>query len=114
MGWEPREFTRYEYDVDGRLVGSVTQREPEFNPEERALLLAMAEIENDIGHHGHPLSETTSPLASGSKRLWHYEAEGPYADNAAQVEAEARTKYTKQYPDKALDGLFWVVKKVDG
>jgi hypothetical protein len=114
MGWEPQEITRHEYDDAGRLVRSVTASEPEFTREQVDLFLAADLVENDIGPHGHPVSETTSPLASGSKRQWHYVADGPFADNATQVEAEARERYAKQYPDKSLAGLFWTVKKVDG
>lgn len=60
------------------------------------------------------MSETMSPLASGSKRKWHYEARGPFADNAAQAIADAQAAYRKDWPDKSLAGLIWTVEKVDG
>lgn len=77
------------------------------------LLLALQQIEDDRGPHGHPMSEAMSPLASGSKRLWHYEARGPFADNAAQAIAEAQAKYRKDWPDKSLAGLIWTVEKIE-
>lgn len=78
------------------------------------LLLALKALEDDLGPHGQPMSEAMSPLASGSKRQWHYEARGPFADNAAQVLAEAKEKYKKDWPNKSTDGLLWTVEKVDG
>lgn len=40
-GWEPRTVTEYEYDQAGRLVRSVTTREPEWDDEQRAVMLAL-------------------------------------------------------------------------
>ena len=40
-GWEPAETTVHEYD-GGRLVRSVTSREPEWSEQDRAWLLALA------------------------------------------------------------------------
>ncbi|MEU4399784.1 hypothetical protein [Micromonospora orduensis] len=40
-GWEPAETTTYEYD-GGRLVRSVTVREPEWSDQDRAWLAALA------------------------------------------------------------------------
>jgi hypothetical protein len=44
-GWEPAEVTEYEYDDAGRLVRSVTRREPEWDEEQRAWMLALDECE---------------------------------------------------------------------
>lgn len=75
-------------------------------------MLALQMVEADTGNLGESLSEATSPDASGPNRKYHYEAEGPFANNAAQVAAAARDKYRKDWPDKNLEGLFWAVKKV--
>ncbi|MBM0277807.1 hypothetical protein [Micromonospora tarensis] len=41
-GWEPAETTTYEHDGDGRLVRSVTVREPEWSEQDRAWMAALA------------------------------------------------------------------------
>lgn len=41
-GWEPTETTEYEYDDGGRLVRSVTVREPEWSEQDRAWMAALA------------------------------------------------------------------------
>jgi hypothetical protein len=62
-GWEPATITEYEYDDDGRLVRSITTREPEFSDEDVALLLAhMADV-RDTGRYGESLAEATSDRA---------------------------------------------------
>lgn len=40
-GWEPAETTTYDYDDAGRLVRSVTVREPEWSEQDRAWMLAL-------------------------------------------------------------------------
>lgn len=46
-GWEPREVVAHQHDEAGRLTRSVVTREPEFDEEQRNLLLALVEIEDD-------------------------------------------------------------------
>jgi hypothetical protein len=41
-GWEPAETTEYEYGDGGRLVRSVTVREPEWSDADRAWMTALA------------------------------------------------------------------------
>lgn len=54
----------YEYDDRGRVVRAVEHREPEFDPDEQAALIAFARHENDIGPHGHLMSEALDPGAN--------------------------------------------------
>ena len=66
-GEERSEATSYEYDDDGRLARSVTVREPEWTPDDRALVLALIEEEKQIcSICGHPLSECRDPSTAGT------------------------------------------------
>jgi hypothetical protein len=47
-GWEPAEVAEHEYDAAGRLVRSVTRREPEWDDDQRALLLGLAAYEEQV------------------------------------------------------------------
>lgn len=62
-GWEPATITEYEYDADGRLVRSITTREPEFSDDDVELLTAHLANARDTGRYGESLSEATSDLA---------------------------------------------------
>lgn len=65
-GWEPAEFTEYEYDEDGRLVRSVTTREAEWDEQERAWMLSLAEHESGLCPLcGRPMSVCTDPASEG-------------------------------------------------
>lgn len=45
LGWEPQQVTEHEYDDAGRLVRSVTSVEVEWDDEQRAWMLALAEAD---------------------------------------------------------------------
>lgn len=58
--------TEYEHDDDGRLVRSITTREPEWDEQERAWMLALADYESRICPLcGRPLSVCTDPANEG-------------------------------------------------
>ena len=114
-GWEPREFTEHHYR-DGVLIGSTTTREPEFDTEQVALLLAHARAEADIGSHGQPMSEATSPDADRSRPGgWHYTGnKAPLMDFAAQSLAQRQEAYYKNLPDgTSRAGHLWQTYRVD-
>jgi hypothetical protein len=113
-GWEPRQFTAYEYDGD-RIVGTVTTLEPEFDGEQLALLRAYMDLTGDRGSHGLPLSETTHPDANPAVRGgWHYEAnESPRIDYAGQAIGKAQDAYYKAHPDEPRGGHGWYARRVD-
>lgn len=116
MGWEPAEVTTYEYDVGGRLVRSVTVREPEFSLDDRvALLRNRAAALAPRGSHGHLLSEAMSPAADPSSEdaTIQFVARGPRRDYAAIAEHNARKAYEREYPDADLTGLLWAVERVE-
>ncbi|HEY9414796.1 MAG TPA: hypothetical protein VIQ30_08575 [Pseudonocardia sp.] len=72
-GWEPREVTSYRYDGRGRLAQAVTVREPEWDEEQQALMLALDlhEALTCSGCGGY-LPHTTAPEADDA-----YKAELP-------------------------------------
>lgn len=105
-GWEPREVTDHVYQ-GGRLVRTVTRREPEFSHADKVALLALDAYEADLGPHGLPLSETTDPANQRA-----YVAENPVMDWAARAISDAQRKYYKQFPDESGDGHLWGVKRV--
>lgn len=60
-GWEPRETTRHHYRK-GRLVRSVTVREPEFDDDDRAWFLALAYWRDTrCPHCGNDIRDCTAP-----------------------------------------------------
>lgn len=59
-------MVEYEYDDDGRLIRSVTTREPEWDEQERAWFLALAEFESrPCPNCGRPTSVCTDPASEG-------------------------------------------------
>lgn len=100
------------------MVGSVTYREPEFTPDQVALLLAHEQGVADLGPHGHPLSEAMSSLADPSSpdAQWKYVArDKPRIDRAARVLGEAQDAFKEKYfKDKPLPhGYHFAVDRVD-
>jgi hypothetical protein len=104
--------TEYRRDDTGRLVETVTHREPEFDREQVALLLAHVRAEKDIGSHGLPISETTSPNV-GKPGHYTYEVLGPTRDAAAEKLERARKKYYEKWPDAPREADLWSVRRVD-
>lgn len=70
-GWEPRTETVHEYDSQGRLIRSVTTTETEWDEQETAWMLALAEYEADTcsGCNGR-LSQTTIPEGDPEAITW--------------------------------------------
>jgi hypothetical protein len=66
-GREPGSTTQHVYDRRGRLLRSVTTREPEWTEQDVAEVLALAEHEARLcpGGCGHLLDDTTTPEDTG-------------------------------------------------
>jgi hypothetical protein len=118
-GWEPAESTTHHYE-HGRLVGSTTTREPEFDPEQHEWLCALAELEADTGQYGEWISEATSADAdpNSKDRKFRYVAGAADAPNlpiinwADHAVTMAQERYYKKYPDANRAGHMWIVRKV--
>lgn len=93
----------------------VTYREPEWDEDQLAMMLEWQRREHDRGPHGHPLSESTSPLANPSSwdSQWTYVADLPVTDYAEKARQDAIDRIKKQYPDGNLNGLIFPVRRVE-
>ena len=103
--------TRYEHE-DGMLVGSVTEREPEWSRTDVEALVAYLETQR-VGSHGYPMVEAISPDGdpSNPERKWDWEVPLPVLD-FAQAELDKVTKdYAKRYPDADMRALRFRVQK---
>lgn len=106
------EVTRYEYDQEGRLVGSVVEREAEFSRVDVESLIAYVESQR-VGSHGYPMSEATSPDGnpSSADRKWDWVVGLPDRDFVHQALNSAKKAYREAYPDAEMDSLLWRVEK---
>lgn len=102
-GWEPAEVTTYEYEGD-RLVRSVTVREPEYDADELALLLASRRRQGEIGSHGIPMSEAMDPA-----NQFRFDAQSrPVIDWAAKAIADKQDAYYAGRPKgESRNGHRW-------
>lgn len=93
-GWTPKTVTRHHYDDQGRCLKSVTSVESEWNRDEQALMLALAEYRSELcdGCGGH-LAETTRPENDGQ-----YDADGPYLCYRCEAIGGARARFVKDRP----------------
>lgn len=109
-GWEPAELSSFEYDDAGRLLRVVTVREPEFTPDELALLLMSRRLQRDMGRHGIPMAEATDP--ANQFAFAGYEA--PLTDFAEKALEDAKDRYYKAWPNAERNGHLWGVTRRDG
>lgn len=114
-GWEPAEITEYEY-ADGVLVRSITRSEPEFDDEQRDLLLASVEFEASIDSNGHLLAETMSDDADPTnyESDLRFSARGPFFNWAEKARLDDVDRYRSEFPKDSppnLNGAYWVVEK---
>lgn len=118
-GWESVESTTHHYDA-GRMVGSTTAREPEFDQQQREWLQALHELEADTGQYGEWISEAASNDADPNNRdrKFHYVAGAADAPNlpiinwAEYAVTRAQERYYEKYPDANRAGHMWIVRKV--
>jgi hypothetical protein len=48
MGWEPARHITFEADPAGRIVGAQVETEPEWDPTERAWMIALAQFHDQL------------------------------------------------------------------
>ncbi len=105
-------------DEDGRLIGHLEERESPWTREEVDLLLASREVENDVGPHGHPMSEALVGDPFDDSKPHYYEAaEVPVVDYAEKARLDAieryRAEYTVDGQSPNMHGLIFPVSKVE-
>ena len=76
-------------------------REPEFDADQHAMLAALAEFEAELGPHGLPLDETTSPDGDPNNPAATYHYEARVLRDFAQDAIEQREKDFKDDPSRA-------------
>jgi phage baseplate assembly protein gpV len=86
------------------------EQEAEWDDEQIALLIAAQELRADIGSHGVPMSEATSPLADPNDRFHGYSySTRVKVDWAQRALNEAKANRAALYPDEDADSLLWTV-----
>lgn len=82
---------------------TVTVREPEFDPEQVAYLLAYEQLVTERGTHGIPMQVATDPVNE-----FKFVAEDiPLVDFAARLIGQKQDAYYKKYPDASRHGHLW-------
>lgn len=112
-GWEPSTLTEHVYE-DGVLVGTVSFPEPEFDDEQRSLLLAYEIHRSQLGPHGFLMPETTSPDAdpNNPEGTVRFVADAvPTVDYAEKAKRNAEDAYRKQYEGADMSGLIFRVHR---
>ena len=115
-GWEPRVVTVPEYDSE-RIVRTVEYREPEWDEEQVALMTAYKRFADDIGPHGHLMSEATSPDANPNNydSPLRFVGEAPITDWARKAQLDREAEWREAAGDNAnMNGLIFPVRKVGG
>lgn len=115
-GWEPRVVTIPEYDGD-RIVRTVEYRESEWDDEQRELMIAYKRFADDIGPHGHLMSEATSDEANPNNydSPLRFVADGPVTDWAQKTKLDAEAAWREAAGEKAnMNGLIFPVRKLGG
>jgi hypothetical protein len=96
-GWAPVEVHTPEYDESGRVVRTVVEREPDFDEEQHALVVALAAYEASLNEHGFPIEEVTSIDADPGNRngKWRYKATSYIDWSAVAVDEHLKSKGDK-------------------
>lgn len=90
------------------------EQEAEFDDEQVALLVAARQARAEIGPHGIPMSEATSPLADPNDRFrgWHYEARFR-VDHAERAKNRALDERREAYPNEDAGSLLLSLERVE-
>jgi hypothetical protein len=106
-GWEPLEESIPEYDGD-QLVRTVTRREPEWDEEERAWILALLTYRSQIHEAcGHYLPDSAAPEAEGE-----YVAQLPIRCHACTARAQMYSR-VEAAGNQHITALLFPVKRKD-
>lgn len=77
-------------------------------------MLALDGIDPEIGPHGIPMDEATSPLADANDRFrgYHYVTHVK-VDHAQKALNTAQDERRKQWPDEDAGSLLWSLERVE-
>lgn len=114
-GWEPRTLIEYERDDDGNVVQAIEYRESEWDEEQVQLMTAYKRFADDIGPHGHLMSEATSTDADPNNydSPLRFVSDGPITDWARRAQMDAEAAWREAAGEKAnMNGLIFPVRKL--
>jgi hypothetical protein len=103
-----------ERDEDGRPSAFHVEQEAEFDDEQVALLVAAQRARDEIGPHGIPMKDATSPLADPNNRRegWHYEPRFR-VDHAERAKNQALADRAKAFPNEDQGSLLVSLERVE-
>lgn len=114
-GWEPATVLRViERDGDGNPSAFHVERESEWNEEQVALLQAARDLAGQIGPHGIPMDEATSPLADPNNPDGYHYAVRVRIDHAQRAINLAQKERRKAFPEEDDLSLMWRVERREG
>lgn len=108
-----RTVTVLERDDSGAPSRFRVDTEPEWDDEQVALLLAAQAKVSEVGPHGIPMDEATSPLADPNDRTrgYHFEVPAPRIDHAQRALNVAQAQRSAEYPEEDTGSLLWRVER---
>jgi hypothetical protein len=95
QGWVPETTTHYDYNGDGTIAYSWVEQEPEWDHEQQELMVSLMDYENSLHTCGHPIGESTSPLADpdNPNREYFYATHEPIRCYACTSNDRGRNAY---------------------
>lgn len=98
-GWEPAVETVYHYDEAGRVTHTTTEREPEWDEQERAWFLALARVEaEDLC----PLCGRPRAVCQAAENEDRFTVDPPTRCHATTAVVTAQDAYKDQLAARAL------------
>lgn len=112
----------YAEDEPDRLVGFEFDREPEFGPDDYALMIALSEIRaeeaarsSEIGSHGRPMSEAMhEDFDPNNRRSPRHYRPRVRVDHAARLLRTLQKIRAEQFPDEDAASLVWTLEPTAG
>lgn len=107
-------MTVLERDSRGRPARFHIEEEVEWDQEQLDLMLALDGIDPELGPHGVPMDEATSPLADVNDRFrgWHY-VPHVRTDHAQKALNAAQDERAKTWPEEDAGSLLWSLERVE-
>ncbi|RLP76334.1 hypothetical protein D9V32_05545 [Mycetocola tolaasinivorans] len=103
----------HEYDEQGNLLRTVATSSPEFDSQERRLLIVGSRVLAKIGPHGHFMDEATDPRAAASNYFggYGYVPNEPIFDHAEIAVRAAEKAWRDQNPEGDPTGMIFTVRR---
>jgi hypothetical protein len=112
-GWEAREVHTHEYDADGRVQRVVVEREPEWDQESYAFMVALTDLETAACDGcGEPMAESMDFAANPDNRdgTHLYKADDPSRCFACDAREKKAAEFEKAGGDLSRALRFPVIR----